>query len=281
MQCSIAADAFEGCSNLTDIYCFWKEGDVANSPWGATNATIHQLDLRIHVPLKNNNLNDVISNVDFTLSGSQINDITFGKDGDHEYALIPGRCSTNASTNQYVCLTQLKANVPSSVIDIEQNKGFTMCMWFKPIADIQANALSTTYFTYGMIGEAGASGRTFNKAFDLAGIVKRQIYSGFAGTSLTSNSIGITTLTGNWWFSAVVYNQDSGLVSAVINNGTGTKYTQSAAANANKISFGAASQDVRIAYGKRQCDTRYVHDFRIFQKALTINELNALYNRKI
>lgn len=38
---SCAANAFNGCSNLTDIYCPWAEGEVANAPWGATNATIH------------------------------------------------------------------------------------------------------------------------------------------------------------------------------------------------------------------------------------------------
>lgn len=32
---------FYGCSNLTDIYVGWSEGEVANAPWGATNATIH------------------------------------------------------------------------------------------------------------------------------------------------------------------------------------------------------------------------------------------------
>ena len=29
-----------GCDNLTTIYVPWSEGDVANAPWGATNATI-------------------------------------------------------------------------------------------------------------------------------------------------------------------------------------------------------------------------------------------------
>lgn len=33
--------AFNGCTNLTDIYVPWAEGVVANAPWGATNATIH------------------------------------------------------------------------------------------------------------------------------------------------------------------------------------------------------------------------------------------------
>lgn len=32
---------FRGCTNLTDIYVPWSEGEVANAPWGATNATIH------------------------------------------------------------------------------------------------------------------------------------------------------------------------------------------------------------------------------------------------
>lgn len=38
---SIATNAFQGCTNLLDIYVPWSEGEVANAPWGATNATIH------------------------------------------------------------------------------------------------------------------------------------------------------------------------------------------------------------------------------------------------
>lgn len=37
----IAADAFEGCTNLATINVPWAEGDVENAPWGATNATIN------------------------------------------------------------------------------------------------------------------------------------------------------------------------------------------------------------------------------------------------
>lgn len=33
--------AFRDCNKLTDIYVPWAEGEVANAPWGATNATIH------------------------------------------------------------------------------------------------------------------------------------------------------------------------------------------------------------------------------------------------
>lgn len=33
--------AFEHCTNIKDIYVPWAEGEVANSPWGATNSTIH------------------------------------------------------------------------------------------------------------------------------------------------------------------------------------------------------------------------------------------------
>ena len=35
------AYVFNGSTNLTDIYVSWSEGEVANAPWGATNATIH------------------------------------------------------------------------------------------------------------------------------------------------------------------------------------------------------------------------------------------------
>lgn len=35
------SSAFNGCTNITDIYVPWSEGEVANSPWGATNATIY------------------------------------------------------------------------------------------------------------------------------------------------------------------------------------------------------------------------------------------------
>ena len=39
-QYGISATAFVDCSNLTDIYVPWGEGEVANAPWGS-NATIH------------------------------------------------------------------------------------------------------------------------------------------------------------------------------------------------------------------------------------------------
>lgn len=38
---NVHADAFNHCTAITDIYVPWAEGEVANAPWGATNATIH------------------------------------------------------------------------------------------------------------------------------------------------------------------------------------------------------------------------------------------------
>ena len=38
---SIRTNAFSGCTNLTTINVPWAEGEVANAPWGATNATIN------------------------------------------------------------------------------------------------------------------------------------------------------------------------------------------------------------------------------------------------
>ena len=38
---SISGTAFRGCSNLLTINVPWAEGEVANAPWGATNATIN------------------------------------------------------------------------------------------------------------------------------------------------------------------------------------------------------------------------------------------------
>ncbi len=37
---SISATAFQNCPALTAIYVPWAEGEVANAPWGATNAAI-------------------------------------------------------------------------------------------------------------------------------------------------------------------------------------------------------------------------------------------------
>ena len=37
----IDKNAFRKASSLADIYVPWSEGEVANAPWGATNATIH------------------------------------------------------------------------------------------------------------------------------------------------------------------------------------------------------------------------------------------------
>lgn len=38
---SIDSTAFSGCNNLTAINVPWSEGEVANAPWGAVNATIN------------------------------------------------------------------------------------------------------------------------------------------------------------------------------------------------------------------------------------------------
>lgn len=38
---SINANGFAYCASIKDIYVPWSEGEVANAPWGATNATIH------------------------------------------------------------------------------------------------------------------------------------------------------------------------------------------------------------------------------------------------
>lgn len=38
---TIDAAAFDRCANLVTINVPWAEGEVANSPWGATNATIN------------------------------------------------------------------------------------------------------------------------------------------------------------------------------------------------------------------------------------------------
>lgn len=38
---SIASSAFNNCTALTEINVPWAEGEVANAPWGATNATIN------------------------------------------------------------------------------------------------------------------------------------------------------------------------------------------------------------------------------------------------
>lgn len=37
----LPGDVFEGCTNLTTINVPWAEDEVANAPWGATNATIN------------------------------------------------------------------------------------------------------------------------------------------------------------------------------------------------------------------------------------------------
>lgn len=38
---TIDEGACPGATQITDIYVPWSEGEVANAPWGATNATIH------------------------------------------------------------------------------------------------------------------------------------------------------------------------------------------------------------------------------------------------
>lgn len=38
---TIGSEAFKSCTKLTTINVPWAEGEVANAPWGATNATIN------------------------------------------------------------------------------------------------------------------------------------------------------------------------------------------------------------------------------------------------
>lgn len=38
---TIAFNAFANCTNIKHIYVPWASGEVADAPWGATNATIH------------------------------------------------------------------------------------------------------------------------------------------------------------------------------------------------------------------------------------------------
>lgn len=38
---TISSSVFSRCTNLTTINVPWSEGEVANAPWGATNATIN------------------------------------------------------------------------------------------------------------------------------------------------------------------------------------------------------------------------------------------------
>lgn len=38
---SVGSNAFSECVMIKDIYVPWSEGEVANAPWGAINATIH------------------------------------------------------------------------------------------------------------------------------------------------------------------------------------------------------------------------------------------------
>ena len=40
----VGATVFDNCANLLEIHCPWYEGDVANAPWGATNATVYYLE---------------------------------------------------------------------------------------------------------------------------------------------------------------------------------------------------------------------------------------------
>jgi hypothetical protein len=37
---SIPGGVFSGCPKLSTIYVPWSQGQVANAPWGASNATI-------------------------------------------------------------------------------------------------------------------------------------------------------------------------------------------------------------------------------------------------
>jgi hypothetical protein len=46
------SNVFTGCTNLTDIYCLFNEGDVAGAPWGAPDTTtVHYLTEEDYISL--------------------------------------------------------------------------------------------------------------------------------------------------------------------------------------------------------------------------------------
>lgn len=248
----------------------WHEGEVVGEPWGAESAkttfiytgelSLAGADdaiepepelLKLHLPLSSD-LTEVVSGRQFRFTKGHSSAVTFTTFKEHACADII------SDTFGLQC---------TDVSGIDLQGDISISFWFSPKND--SNGTWATYIRFGQ--------KTTNAALNIAGRYQRQIYGGNEGIDIgqrfgdTSN---VNNQKDNWFHHVVVYNRSTKKISVYLNNVL--KGEQSV-----DLALNMGSDYIRFGYTNRQCDQRRINGFRIYQKALTLENIKWLYDNKI
>ncbi len=213
--------------------------------------------LAFHLPLSSD-LTEVIGNRVCEFSYGKASQVTFTTFADHACANMPGNLN---STNQFGFFY-----TPASLAGVNTgNNNISISMWFNSKSD-STNGKWCTYLRYGH--------KINNEALNLGGRYGKKIYGGNEsmdiGQSMGFNINDVNGQTGKWVHHVVTYNKDTGNIIV---------YRDTEIIGNEVITLNIVLDDVglRIANTNRQCDSRYVHDIRIFNKCLSPAEVQWLY----
>ena len=246
----------------------WNEGEMNGWPWGAPSATTTFIYtgalslagpeedekpedelLKFYLPLSSD-FTEVISGYPITWTKGKASNCTFTTFADHP-------CLDTPTTFGI----QFK-----NLSGINLAGDLTVSMWFSPKV-----AATGTWWTFCRWGQ-----KTTNNALNLAGRVNNYIYGGNEGIDI-GQSFGDTTQIpqseqiGHWFHHVVRYSRSTQIISLYLNN----KLIGEQSVN---LDLQMGSDHLRLGYTNRQCDSRYIHGFRIYQKCLTHENIAWLYN---
>lgn len=241
----------------------WAEGELSGEPWGAGpnvdiiyRNEIHYIsddavepsgELAFYLPL-HENTDEVVSGKTFTYTAGNASKITYQELSGHQCAYFG------------VVGLQFK-----DVSGINLKGDITLSVWFK------ATTQSNNWETYIRFGK-----KTTNQALNLAGIYQGHIYGGNDGKDIGyafGDTSPIPNLFDTWFHHVVTYDSTSKEVYVYLNG----KLIGGEAVN---LSLQMGSDYLRLGNTNRQCNPRYIHDFRIYNAYLTQNEVLWLYENQ-
>lgn len=197
--------------------------------------------LKLHMPFTED-LSEKISGVALNVAYGSASNVNYVEFASHRCAEIPATFGLR-NTN---------------LVGLPVGGDISMSIWFSPKTQ---NA--STWYTYVSLGNYNQNTQVLN----LAGKYQNTIYSGSGGKDISST---VYNQVGSWHHCVVTYNKSTSTVTAYLNGSlVGTQLASLSITNA-----------LYIAYGKRQCDERYIREFRIYDCCLTSEEVAMIYTEQ-
>lgn len=253
----------------------WNEGEMNGWPWGAPSATttfIYTGALSLAGPEEDEKPEDEYLKFYLPLTSVVFTDEIAG----YTPKWIAGSSGACSATifNEHPCIDApatfgvVYKNLENT---IDLSGDLSISMWFSP----KVNA-GSTWWTYCRWGE-----KTTGKALNIGGRYQNWIYAGNEGIDI-GQKYGDTTQIpqaqqiGQWFHQVVRYSRSTQKISVYRNNVLIGEQSVNLQLTMNDTS----DQHLKIGFTNRQCDTRYIHGFRIYQKCLTHENVAWLYNHK-